>query len=302
MATNPAVIDRPDAPLQPIVAQGAERIATEKERQFAEHWVIHRNQAQAYRHAYSRGCTYESARAQGHLVFHRPAVQAEIAALLETQRNSSPAVASVGWLLRRLVDIATADPRELIGLKVGCCRYCHGDDNGYQWREREYWEAVEKAERDARLAPPSLRAEIRMPDIAGGFGFNATKPPNPDCPQCHGEGLERFVPRDTDNLSDQALLLYGGVKVKRDGYEIVLADQGKALELAGRIMGAFNDKLDVSGTVKQLVAVADLAKMDPQEASRKYQDFIRGSLAVNGGDPRTTGARAGHGQGFIEQG
>ena len=302
MATNPAVIDRPDAPLQPVAASGATREATAKERQFAEHWVQYRNQAQAYKHAYGSGsCTFETARAAGHEIFHRPAVQAEIAALLETARQQSPAVASVGWLLRRLVDIATADPRELIGLKVGCCRYCHGDGNAYQWREREYWEAVEKAERDVRLAPPSLRAEIRMPDFAGGFGFNATTPPNPDCPQCHGEGLERFVPRDTDNLSDQALLLYGGVKVKRDGYEIVLADQGKALELAGRIMGAFNDKLDVTANVKGLLAVADLAKMDPQEASRRYQDFIRGKLAVNAGDPRTTGARAGHGQGFIEQ-
>ena len=303
MATNPAVIDRPDAPLQPVAPDGDVRPCTAKELAFAEHWVVYRNQAQAYKHAYGDGsCALETARAAGHQVYHRPAVQAEIARLVKEQAEQSPSVASVGWLLRRLVDIGTADPRELIGLKVGCCRYCHGEGNGYQWREREYWEAVEKAERDVRLAPPSLRGQVLMPDLAGGFGFNATKPPNPDCPQCHGEGLERFVPRDTDNLSDQALLLYGGVKVKRDGYEIVLADQGKALELAGRIMGAFNDKLDVSHKVKGLLAVADLAKMDPQEASRKYQDFIRGSLAVNGGDPRTTGARAGHGQGFIEQG
>ena len=294
-----ALSDPTGTPSVPSARRGS---CDERQQLFAEHWLVYRNATQAYKHAYNPNASYEVARTRGTEVFRLPAVQAEIAALQEAARNNSPAVASVDWLLRRLVDIGTADPRELIGLKVGCCRYCHGDGNLYQWREREYWEAVEKAERDVRLAPPSLKGEIRMPDLAGGFGFNATKPPNPDCPQCHGEGLERFVPRDTDNLSDQALLLYGGVKVKRDGYEIVLADQGKALELAGRIMGAFNDKLDVSHKVKGLLAVADLAKMDPQEASRKYQDFIRGSLAVNGGDPRTTGARAGHGQGFIEQG
>lgn len=280
-----------------------------RQKQFAEHWVVYRNQTQAYKHAYNPDASYDVARTEGYRIFHLPAVQAEIEALQETARQQSPAVASVGWLLRRLVDIGTADPRELIGLKVGCCRYCHGEGNGYQWREREYWEAVERADRDAAILVamgPALRktrgkpepCDVLYPDIAGGFGFNATHPPHPDCPQCHGEGVERFVPRDTDRLSDQALLLYGGVKVKRDGYEIVMADQQKALELAGRIMGAFNDKLDISAKVQKLVAVADLAKMDPQEASRKYQDFIRGNLAVNAGDPRVTGARAGHGVGF----
>jgi phage terminase small subunit len=290
-----------DAPTSSPGVPAARRGSCDARQQmFAEHWIIYRNATQAYKHAYNPNASYEVARNRGTEVFNLPGVQAEIEALQIEARQQSPAVASVGWLLRRLVDIGTADPRELIGLKVGCCRYCHGEAHGYQWREREYWEAVEQAERDARKAPPSLRDQVMLPDIAGGFGFNATHPPVDDCPQCHGEGVERFVPRDTDRLSDQALLLYGGVKVKRDGYEIVLADQGKALELAGRIMGAFNDKLDVSHKVKGLLAVADLAKMDPQEASRKYQDFIRGKLAVNAGDPRTTGERAGHGVGFIE--
>lgn len=286
---NPAIADRRDAPLVPAAKAPGQpvRSCDERERLFAEHWVVHRNATQAYKHGYNPDASYEGARSMGHEVFHRPQVQAEIAALLDAQRNNSAAVADVGWLLRRFVDIATADPRELIGLKVGCCRYCHGDGNLYQWREREYLEALDKAEHEAANLPTMLGRQVRFPDVAGGFGFNATKPPNPDCPECHGEGLERFVPRDTDLLSDQALLLYGGVKAKRDGYEIIIADQQKALEMAGRIMGAFTDRVQVDGTVKSLIAVADLAKMDPQEASRKYQDFIRGRLAANRPDPRT---------------
>ena len=307
MATNPAIIDRPDRPHVPAAGAAGERSATAQEREFAEHWIIHRNQAQAYKHAYSRDCALSTARQHGHEIFHRPAVQAEIAALQDAQRQASAPVANVAWLLRRFVDIATADPRELIGLKIGACRYCHGEGNLYHWREREYLDAMAKAEREAAklqrkgVAGAHLAADVEYPDVAGGFGYNATAAPNPDCPQCHGEGLERFVPRDTDDLSDQALLLYGGVKAKRDGYEIIIADQQKALEMAGRIMGAFNDKLDVSGTIKQLVAVADLAKMDPQEASKKYQDFVAGRLAVNRPDPRASGARAGYGQGFDAQ-
>lgn len=296
---EPATIDQPTEPLVPAAHNGGGS-CNDSELAFAEHWLVHRNATQAYRHAFSADCSYDTARVMGHKVFHRPHVQAEIAALQEASRNNSPAVANVAWLLRRFVDIATADPRELIGLKVGACRYCYGEEHGYQWREREYLEALDKAERDWKAAPPSMRDQVRYPDVAGGFGFNATHPPVGDCPECHGEGVERFVPRDTDRLSDQALLLYGGVKAKRDGYEIIIADREKALEMAGRIMGAFNDKLDVSATVKQLVAVADLAKMDPQEASRKYQDFIAGRIASNRPDPRNQGKVA-HGKGFEQQ-
>lgn len=314
MATNPAIIDRPDKPLVPkAYAPGTVRSATAQEKLFAEHWAEHRNATQAYKHAYSRTCTYATAQTNGSEIFNKPAVQNEIAAVLEAQRNASAPVANVGWLLRRYVAIATADPRELIGLKVGACRFCHGDDHAYQWREREYLEAVGKADKEyAKRSKAQTRGgvarasagepdEVEYPDVGGGFGYNATHPPHPDCPQCHGEGVERFVPRDTDNLSDQALLLYGGVKAKRDGYEIIIADQGKAHEAIGRILGAFNDKLDVSGTVKQLVAVADLAKMDPQEASKRYQDFIAGRLAVNAPDKRVTGAAPGQGPGFKQE-
>lgn len=308
---NPAVADRPDKPLVPAAGKSGVRSATEQEKAFAEHWAEYRNAVQAYRHAYSRDCAYSTAATAGAEIFHRPAVQAEIAAVMEAQRNASAPVANVAWLLRRYIAIATADPRELIGLKIGCCRFCHGDDHAYQWREREYLEAVDKADREfAKRTKVKARggraaatadepADVEYPDVGGGFDFNATRSPHPDCPQCHGEGIERFVPRDTDNLSEQALLLYGGVKAKREGYEIIIADRDKALEMAGRILGAFNDKLDVSGTVKQLVAVADLAKMDPQEAAKRYQDFIAGRLAVNAPDKRVTGAAPGHGPGFL---
>jgi len=128
---------------------------------------------------------------------------------------------------------------------------------------------------------PSLRAEVKFPDIAGGFGFNATKPPHAACPQCHGEGVERFVPRDTDNLSDQALLLFGGVKVKPNGgYEIIIADRQKALENVGRIMGAFTDKVQHSGAIGALVAVDDLRKADPVAAAKAYREMIAGNLTA----------------------
>jgi len=244
-----------------------------------EHYARYRNATQAYGHAYDcAGSSYDTRSTEGRRLLKKPEIQAAIKARQEAATQE--AGVDVGWLLQRFVDVATADPRELIGLKVGCCRYCYGDGFGYQWREREYLEKCEEAELLAKEAKPFMQSTVRYPDIAGGFGFNATHPPRPDCPECHGEGVERFVPRDTDNLSDQAALLYGGVKVKKDGYEIIIADQAKAAELAGRILGAFTDKVRLSGALGHMHAIADLRDVDPMEAARVYREFVAGHLAA----------------------
>lgn len=257
-----------------------DRAMTELQARFVDHYLRYRNATQAYKFAVDKpNMPREQAATSGATLLRDPRVQDAIHHGAKTAFSGS--AASVGWLLQRFLDIATADPRELIGLKVGCCRFCHGDGHGYQWREREYLEALDEAERAVRLAPPSLRAEVRMPDLAGGFGYNATRPPHPECPQCHGEGVERFVPRDTDNLSDQALLLFGGVKVKPNGgYEIIIADRQKALENVGRIMGAFTDNVKHSGAIGALVAVDDLRKADPVAAAKAYREMIAGNLTA----------------------
>ncbi len=268
--TLPATIDATDAEVK----------LTAKERAFVEHYARYRNWTQAYTHAYDTQASYAVRHSGAQEVRARPHVMAAIKARLAQATERSGL--DIGWLLQRFVDIATADPRELIGLKIGCCRFCYGIDHQYQWREREFAEEYDKAqrkyEREKKRAFGGEPDDVEFPNAAGGFGFVATKPPVAECPECHGEGIERFVPRDTDHLSDQALLLYGGVKAKRDGYEIIIADRGKALENVGRIMGAFNDKLHIDGSVKALVAVQDIAKLDPQQASKAYQDFVKGTM------------------------
>lgn len=250
---------------------------TAKMAAFVEHYASYRNATQAYDAAYdARGGLYETRRQEGQKLLHDPRIQAAVKARQAIATHESGL--GVAWLLERFLRIANADPRELIGLKIGCCRRCYGDGHQFQWREHEYIEEMNKIDL-ANETRPKFSKEIPYPDPAGGFGFNATFPPLEACPHCHGEGLERFVPRDTDKLSDDALLLYGGVKVKKDGYEIIIADKGKAAELAGRIMGAFNDKLQVSGAIGAMVAVADLRKVDPAEASKAYRDMV-GQIAA----------------------
>ena len=51
--------------------------------------------------------------------------------------------------------------------------------------------------------------------------------------------------KDTDTLSDQQIRAVAGIKEGANGIEIKLNDKEKALELLGRHLGMWNDRLDI---------------------------------------------------------
>lgn len=51
--------------------------------------------------------------------------------------------------------------------------------------------------------------------------------------------------KDTDSLSDEQICAIAGIKEGKFGIEIRLNDKEKALELLGRHLGMWNDKLDI---------------------------------------------------------
>jgi phage terminase small subunit len=248
---------------------------------FVAHYCEHLNASDAYRAAYNPGPEVSAAKvtAMAGEVKRSKGVAAAIQDVLDKTRN--PTVFNQQLALQAWLDIARANPNELISLRVGCCRYCHGQGHAYQWRLREYLEAVDRVEKQAAALALAGKAttDLALPDPAGGFDFNATLAPVEDCPECHGEGVERVVPRDTTKLSPDALLLYGGVKSTRNGVEIIMADRVKALENACRIIGAFDDKMRVSGQLATMQAAIQLQTTDPNEAARVYQQMLAGMPA-----------------------
>lgn len=52
--------------------------------------------------------------------------------------------------------------------------------------------------------------------------------------------------KDTDSLSDEQIRAIAGIKDGKNGIEIKLNDKEKALELLGRHLGMWNDKLDIN--------------------------------------------------------
>lgn len=60
--------------------------------------------------------------------------------------------------------------------------------------------------------------------------------------------IQVVSPKDTDTLSDDQRAAIAGIKHGANGIEVKLHDKIKALELLGRHIGMFNDKLSLSGT------------------------------------------------------
>jgi hypothetical protein len=149
-------------------------------------------------------------------------IQEETAKRLERLKVTGDGIARY-WL-----NLATADARELSPIVRACCRYCYGIDNQYQYTLPEL--------RRARTA--HLAAQLKLPkadrvpfDEAGGDGYDQTKEPNKDCPQCHGNGITISKPIDLDKLSEGAAMLFDGIRQHRDGsIEVKVRDRSRAME------------------------------------------------------------------------
>ena len=58
---------------------------------------------------------------------------------------------------------------------------------------------------------------------------------------------DRVIIKDTDGLTEQQIKAIAGIKEGKFGIELKLNDKEKALELLGRHLGMFRDRLEVSG-------------------------------------------------------
>lgn len=218
---------------------------TAKQQLFVKEYLVDLNATQA---AIRAGYSAKTAEAIGHENLRKP----KIAEAIEAARNKRAERTEItaDMVLQRWWDIATADPNDLIHLRRLNCRYCHGFDHEYQWKDAaEYQRAVQAAIELAKAESIKKGEEVhpRIPSDAGGYGFDSMADPAHDCPECHGEGNSDLFMADTRKLSPKARLLYAGIKQTQAGIEIKMQDQGKALENVARHLGMFKDKLEIGG-------------------------------------------------------
>lgn len=157
-------------------------------------------------------------------------------------------IVSAKEVLRELKNIVMTDTNEIVELRRCCCRYCWGEKFQYQFTLNEFKSRQANYEIETAIAIKEDK-EVLPFNPLGGTGYNATKEPNIACPECFGQGVNTPFFHDTRELSPAAKSLYAGVKVTKDGIEVKMHSKDKMIELLGRHLGMFKDKLEIENKV-----------------------------------------------------
>lgn len=166
-------------------------------------------------------------------------------------------------LTRLWSTVATADAREIVQHRRDACRHCWGEGFSYQCTPAEH--------QKSRIAFEERRAEILAKGGADigefpcqdGDWYDARRRPNPDCPECFGNGLASVFIADTRDLSEAGKALFAGIKETREGVEVKLHDQQAATEKLGRALGVFRDSAATAtpGAIESELAMMYVAAM-----------------------------------------
>ncbi len=215
-----------------LVSSGIE--LTPQREKFARALASGMNQADAYREAYPRSRKWKDA-----------SVYAQASALMADSKVSirvhelktaisERAEVKAADVLREAYNILLADPRELVGYIVHCCRHCYGEDHRYQRTTFEF--EADKRQHEAAVSKGESQGDF---DQMGGVGYDERLVPNQSCPVCFGRGVGRVVIADTRNVSKQAAALYAGVKQTKDGLEVKLHSKVDVMDKLFRHFGLY---------------------------------------------------------------
>jgi hypothetical protein len=171
-----------------------------------------------------------------------PGVRGRVRELLA--EAAQRAIVTVAEVLRAQMEIATANPADVVRVSEHNCRHCHGTDGGYQWRDQDEFATACAAELDKAA---ELKRVPKMPNDAGGYGFTHHRKPNAECEHCKGVGSPAVHIADTRELTGGAARLVKSVRQDRFGaITVELYDQSAAWDKIARILGGYKDGLAIT--------------------------------------------------------
>ncbi|HGY3147594.1 TPA: terminase small subunit [Morganella morganii] len=228
---------------------------------FVTEYLIDLNRTAAYKRAGGK-CEGNSAYTSASRMFRNVKVNWAIADALEARERraeiTQDAVLKMWW------DIATADVRELTEYQRLCCRHCWGFGFNYQWRDSiEFEDAVIDATEKKRKAP----------NDRGGYGYDSTLDPNPDCPRCNGAGIGRPHFHDTRDLRGASRRLFAGIKEGKFGTEVITRNQDDALKMVAQHLGMVKNRTELTGKDGEPIK-AEVANLSSQEAADLYKKLM----------------------------
>ncbi|MCF6688998.1 terminase small subunit [Raoultella terrigena] len=196
---------------------------TAQQRLFVAEYLKDGNATQA---AIRAGYSKKTAEQIGYQLLQKTSVAQAIA-----QQQKASIVRTLGSadeVLEQMWKLATFDANQLSQYRRGSCRYCWGFGHQYQWRDVvEFDEAGEETKAKKRGAPRDV----------GGYGYDHTRAPNPECPRCNGDGIGQPFFADTRKLAPDAALAYSGVKLGKNGVEITAISRERMYEAVMKRLG-----------------------------------------------------------------
>lgn len=215
---------------------------TPQKRQFVDEYILNaRNGTQA---AIAAGYAEHAAKQTAYRLLHEPLV----IEYLEQQTKAMQERTGITHdrVLEALWGIATADSNDLIEYRRVNCRYCWGDNHDFQMTPKEMERHEKEHVNACRVARSGNKPEPEF-DPLGGIGYNGNRPANPECPECFGLGVGLEVVKDTRFLPPTVKALYAGVERTKGGVKLKMHAKVQALELIGRHLGMWNNKLKLQG-------------------------------------------------------
>lgn len=209
---------------------------------FIQEYLVDLNGTQAYLRA-KPGAKETTARTEASKWLAKPYIAAAVAKAMEARSKRTEVSADIA--VKEAWAILTADPRELMEYRVGCCRHCWGNGNRYQRTQAEF-ERDEGQNAKVNEAAIESGKPVKEFDPQGGVGFDKRRAPNPECPECAGEGVGRTVFKDTSTISPAAASLFAGIKETKDGMEIKIHSKDAAMDKVFRHLGLYNDKIQLT--------------------------------------------------------
>lgn len=239
---------------------------TPKQALFVQEYLVDLN---ATRAAVRAGYSAKTAEQQGPRLLGNVGVAAAIKTAQDARSEETGITAA--RVLQELWEIATADPRELIEWRRTCCRHCWGEGFRHQYTEQEMRtrRVAFDSKSDLGDEAPAWDADGLF-DEGGGIGFDARRDPNPECPECFGEGIGQVFVPDIRKLTGPGLRLYAGVKTTKDGLEIKMRSQDAALGRVFEHLGMGVKRFEHSGPgggpiPLQTDLVARIGKLSPED-------------------------------------
>ncbi|MCW3657556.1 terminase small subunit [Burkholderia cenocepacia] len=217
-----------------------------QQQRFVDEYLVDLNATQA---AIRAGYSKKTARSQGNRLLTNVDVSK---AITERKRARAERVQiDADEVLAKVHAVAFADTNGIVSFRRECCRYCWGNGHAYQYKtQREFDEAARRFQRELAAAKKSKVPKAALPtfDASGGLGFQPSREPHPNCPECDGEGFGRVFIGDTRRLPPELIALYGGVKHTKEGIEVILHPQDRARELLMRHLGLLKEEVRVTVT------------------------------------------------------